>query len=363
MVDNTVDNIYTGAMHPRDRIVKFLAGKQSANAAELANLIGFSRQALNKHIRELVQGGKVLKHGRTRGAYYSLTGTAGDAEPVSGRPGLLQTFKRRYLIDGLEEHVVFEQIALFQNLRKQLNKNAYAIIEYAFTEILNNAVEHSGSGMVDIGLAIDAKNLRCTIRDYGIGVFESIRHKFKLPDEPAAVGELIKGKTTTMPERHTGEGLFFTSRSVDTVTLRSHRIGLTFDNLQKDVFLNENRFTKGTLAGFEISTQSKRRLEAIFREYAPEEFNYKFERTRVHVKLFAQEYVSRSEAKRLLFGLDKFSGIVLDFKGVRSIGQGFADEIFRVFAKSHPHITLKPENLSPALRPMISHVVDNKSLL
>jgi hypothetical protein len=54
---------------------------------------------------------------------------------------------------------------------------------------------------------------------------------------------------------------------------------------------------------------------------------------------------------------------VLDFKGVRSIGQGFADEIFRVFAKSHPHITLKPENLSPALRPMISHVVDNKSLL
>jgi len=350
-------------MHPRDRILRFLARKQSANAAELANLIGFSRQALNKHIRELVQGGKVLKHGRTRGVYYSLTGPVGYAKSVRGRPDLLQTFKKRYVIDGLEEHVVFEQVALFLNLRKQLNKNAYAIIKYAFTEILNNAVEHSGSGMVDIGLAIDAKNLRCTIRDYGIGVFESICHKFKLPDESTAIGELIKGKTTTMPEKHTGEGLFFTSRSVDTVTLRSHRLGLTFDNLLKDVFINENRFTKGTLAGFSISTQSKRRLEAVFREYAPAEFDYKFERTRVHVKLFAREYVSRSEAKRLLSGLDKFSEIVLDFKGVRSIGQGFADEIFRVFAKSHPRIALIPENLSPALRPMVSHVVDNKSLL
>jgi hypothetical protein len=78
------------------------------------------------------------------------------------------------------------------------------------------------------------------------------------------------------------------------------------------------------------------------------------------VRLFHQNYISRSEAKRLLYGLDKFKQITLDFKGVNSIGQGFADEIFRVFSDSHPNIELKVENISPALEPMIKHAVDNK---
>ncbi len=62
----------------------------------------------------------------------------------------------------------------------------------------------------------------------------------------------------------------------------------------------------------------------------------------------------------MLYGLDKFKQITLDFKGVNSIGQGFADEIFRVFSDSHPNIELKVENINPALEPMIKHAVDNK---
>ncbi len=42
--------------------------------------------------------------------------------------------------------------------------------------------------------------------------------------------ELIKGKRTTMPDRHTGEGVFFTSKSGDEVNFRSHRIRIIFDN-------------------------------------------------------------------------------------------------------------------------------------
>jgi hypothetical protein len=62
----------------------------------------------------------------------------------------------------------------------------------------------------------------------------------------------------------------------------------------------------------------------------------------------------------LLSGLDKFKEVILDFKGVRSIGQGFADEVFRVFKTQHPEITMKVENVSPSLEPMIQHVVDNQ---
>ncbi|MCI0617133.1 STAS-like domain-containing protein, partial [bacterium] len=104
--------------------------------------------------------------------------------------------------------------------------------------------------------------------------------------------------------------------------------------------------------------QSKKKLNLIFAEYAPEEFEYQFERTRVLVKLFKTDFISRSEARRLLQGLDQFREVVLDFSGVKSLGQGFVDEIFRVFQKSHPEIKIKIENVRPNLVPLIRHVVD-----
>jgi hypothetical protein len=41
---------------------------------------------------------------------------------------------------------------------------------------------------------------------------------------------------------------------------------------------------------------------------------------------------------------------------VRSIGQGFADEIFRVFAGRHPEIKIEIENANPVVAAMLRHV-------
>ena len=226
--------------------------------------------------------------------------------------------------------------------------------------MLNNVIDHSKSDKCLVEVKIDTYNIKFVIRDYGIGIFFSIYTKFKLNDEFDAVGELLKGKTTTMEEKHTGEGIFFTSKVSDIIFFRSHKIKLSFDNQKRDVFVEEKRYIKGTEVSFNISKRSKRRLDEIFSQFAPEEFDYRFDRTKALVKLFHQDYVSRSEAKRLLYGLDKFKEIILDFKGVKSIGQGFADEIFRVFKKAHPDKVIKIENLNPSLKPIIDHVVDNK---
>jgi len=43
--------------------------------------------------------------------------------------------------------------------------------------------------------------------------------------------------------------------------------------------------------------------------------------------------VSRSQAKRLLARVELFKVVMLDFTNVPTIGQAFADEIFRVFRK------------------------------
>ena len=201
-------------------------------------------------------------------------------------------------------------------------------------------------------------DLHFQVRDYGIGIFHSIFTKFGLQDENAAVGELLKGKATTMSERHSGEGIFFTSKAADRFVLRSHRIQLAFDRARDDIQVAPIRNLKGTEARFTLSLQSKRKLDALFQEYAPEEFDYSFERTRVCVKLIEMQCVSRSAAKRLVARLQSFKEVVLDFKGIKSLGQAYADELFRVFMRAHPDVRLQLENLPPAFIPMVKHVLD-----
>jgi len=70
-------------------------------------------------------------------------------------------------------------------------------------------------------------------------------------------------------------------------------------------------------------------------------------------------FVSRSQARRLLSGFNRFTNIILDFDGVRSIQQGFADEIFRVFLSDHPHITIDYINTNEQIENMIKHVKNN----
>lgn len=320
----------------------------------MSEYLNITRQAVNKHLKELISKGLVLKEGNTRGAAYKLAG-------VKNSNRYLKKFKKTCILKDLEEDLVYQEIATLLNLNKRLNQNTREIVHYCFTEILNNAIDHSISEKCEVAISLDFYDFKFRIRDFGMGLFHTIASKFELADETASIGELLKGKTTTMQDRHTGEGIFFSSKSSDKMSFKSHKIRLSFDNHKKDVFVEDVRFFKGTEVLFSISKRSKKSLESIFSQYAPEEFDYRFEKTRVHVKLFHTDYVSRSEARRLLHGLDKFKEIVLDFSGVKSIGQGFADEIFRVYRKSHPDIQLKVENISPVLEPVILHVVDNKN--
>ncbi len=333
-------------MSTREAILTFIDQHGSATSTELAEHLNITRQAVNLHLRRLIASGKIIKTGSTRGARYF---------PASAAPQP-DVFASHVHLRGLDETEVYERIAITLNLARQLRPNVENIVHYAFTEMLNNAIDHSQADRCRLEVRLEAGKLNFEVKENGIGVFRSIVEKLKLPDEPAAMIELIKGKTTTMPEAHTGEGIFFTSRAADRMVLRSHKIQVEWDRARDDVFVSAPRFTKGTTVLFEIYRDSRTQLEAVFAEFAPKAYDYQFQKTRVLVKLLQREYVSRSEAKRLLLNLDKFSEIELDMRGVKHLGQGFADEVFRVFASHHPSIHLQAINENDTIAAMIRHV-------
>jgi hypothetical protein len=84
--------------------------------------------------------------------------------------------------------------------------------------------------------------------------------------------------------------------------------------------------------------------------------DHAFVRTRPVVKLFeiGTVFVSRSEARRLLDGLDAdFDTVEVDFTGVNDVGQGFVDELLRVWPNIHPGKTVIPTNMNEAVEFMI----------
>jgi anti-sigma regulatory factor (Ser/Thr protein kinase) len=271
------------------------------------------------------------------------------------------SYRRSFATAGLAEDAVLAEITVSLDLRHRLSGPAYRIFAYAFTEMLNNAIEHSHSARGRVEVTLAHRDLTAAIRDVGVGVFASVARRMGLKDEADAVGEILKGKATTMPDRHSGEGIFFTSRACDRFSLRSHRIELLMGALAAGAAVTVGRPRKGTEVRFAISRAARRELAAVFAEFSPEAYDYRFERSAVTVRLAARDYVSRSEARRLLARLDEFREVVLDFAGVHSIGQAFADEIFRVFRAAHPRTILTHRNLEPALEAMVRHVVDNRN--
>jgi hypothetical protein len=70
-------------------------------------------------------------------------------------------------------------------------------------------------------------------------------------------------------------------------------------------------------------------------------------------KQLVSQLTPRSEAKRLMASLERFEEVELDFHGVNLVGQGFADEVFRVWTRTHPGTRVTPVRMSPEIEPMI----------
>lgn len=332
------------------QILTCLKNRGSLSGSDIARILGISRQVVNYHLKKLVREGLVIKSGRTRNAVYKLAEVGG-----------LETFDRNWThgfsIGTIEEHDLFNEMSLTMSLVREVTKNVFDIYQYAFTEMVNNAIEHSLGNRAKIETFLGEYNCGFSVRDWGIGAFESIRNGMNLNRIQSAVHEVLKGRKTTSPAGHTGEGLFFTRRCAGRFSISANGSKLIFDNTRGDAILEKIRRIKGTLVKFEISRNSRKSLRSIFNKYSPEEYDFSFRKTSIRISLYSTAPQSRSLARRIMARLGEFKEIILDFQEVRILGQAFSDEIFRVYANAHPDIKISVINIAEELKPMIRHIL------
>ncbi|MFA5252118.1 MAG: DUF4325 domain-containing protein [Phycisphaerae bacterium] len=321
--------------HPKDIVA--LAAKKFA----------VSRTTVHRHLNKLAKDKKIIKTGTTVRATYLLFGSRDKTIETKIRP-------------GVGEDEIWEEN--FQRDFSALNENVSYICNYGFTEIFNNALDHSEGSLVIVRTKWEKDTVKITIADNGIGIFKKIKTTLGLEDERESVLQLSKGKFTTEPKNHTGEGIFFTSRCFDEFWIMANGLSYQKCNEPDDWFFESRKDKKetGTYVSMKIRFNCKRRAEQIFDEYSKTDpanpGAKKFDKTHILVvlsKLEEERYVSRSQAKRILIGLEKFREIILDFEDITTVGQGFVDEIFRVFKKKHPKTLIKYSNANEDVEFMI----------
>lgn len=343
-------------MDIKDAILQMANEKKTFKTADIVKKLEgkISRQYISALISQMVKEGLLLKGGSTASAFYTLPANV---------DSIFETIKLRFKRSEIEEHTVFNKLRDRYNFVRGLPDNIQSILFYAFTEMLNNAIEHSKSENIEIEVRKEKSNLTFIVSDFGIGVFRNVMKQRKLRSEIEAMQDLLKGKTTTQPHSHTGEGIFFTSKIADVFLLESFEYRLRVDNLIKDVFFEELKPSKrGTRVVFTISNNSEKHLSDVFNKFVVNPGEPGFNKTEILVRLFTRGtiYISRSQARRILSELDKYESIVLDYDKVSTIGQAFADEIYRVFKNSYPNIKIESRNMIEPVKFMVERAESNK---
>jgi len=320
----------------RQYILDQVAQNPKGLTAAVVQKFGISRQAVVRYLQELARDGQIVPVGTSKGRIY--------------KPGLSRIIEEKYVLNGSqEESEIWSRD--FMYLCEGLKENVIRICEYGFTEMVNNAIDHSNGNNLTITLERNTQVITMAVVDDGVGIFRKIKEDHHLSDERQSILELAKGKLTSDPEKHSGQGIFFSSRAFEQFYIDSY--GFVFGRQpdeQRHRMIEGMPVREGTAVYMQLRLDSEKKLRDVFDDYAnPENDNYSFDKTVVPARLIQYEgesLLSRSQAKRLLSRVENFKTVLLDFDGIQSVGPAFADEIFRVYKSAHPDVKILPVNVS-----------------
>lgn len=336
----------------KEKIYEILRKESGLSAEEISRRgeVG-DRTYVSKNLAKLIEEGKVRAEKRGREVKYFVC-------------DVMVGLEENLNLVGLHEDEIWAKIRKGTRFLDDLSEQAENILYFAFTEMLNNAIDHSRSGIGYVKIWLEDGKLKFIVRDRGVGVFRNVMTKKGLADEVTAAQELVKGKLTTAARRHSGEGIFWTSKIADKFALKSYNLELMVDNMLEDYTMRVLDETLiGTEVYFEVARDTEKSIRKLFREYTFDKEHLTLDTTSIPVNLFAEGdiWISRSQAKKVLAGLARYKKIIFNFAGVEVIGQAFADEIFRVFNIEHPEIELEAINMSDSVKLMVEHARNDRT--
>lgn len=316
--------------------------------AHVADRVHASKPAARKAVARLVEAGWLVKQGSVSRPVY--------------RPGLFRQVVSSYPLQGLVEDVPWERDFMPNFV---LPPQVQRMAQHVFNEILNNAIDHSGGTTVTVSLRQTPNHVQLLVSDDGRGLFDRIRESFAIDDAQHAMLELSKGKLTSLPDRHTGRGLFFSAQLADVFEV--HANGSNFQRRGWDGggwHCGKPLARQGTSVYASIALDTERTLDSVLNVWSTDRQGIAFDRTRVPLRLLLSTNTaldSRSQARRAASRLQQFSHARIDFSGVSDIGHSFADELFRVFAGQHPELELVAENMSPKVANLVHATISGQA--
>ena len=303
---------------------------------------GLSRASAHKAIKRLVDAQWLASDGSPRRPHH--------------RPGALRQVVQRYTLAGLQEDLPWTRdFAPNFTLPAHIARMA----QHAVTELLNNALDHSEGASVAVSMRQTPSHLQLLVSDDGRGLFDKISEAFDIADPALAVLELSKGKLTSQPDRHTGRGLYFSSKLADVFDLQANATAYQQRGWDHASSLRDRPGRRGTSVFIGIALDTQRTLDRVLRAHSLDGEGYGFERTVVPMRLLATQSAgleSRAQARRAALRLEQFRRAEMDFDGIADIGHGFADELFRVFRREYPGVELVPVNMAPRVAALVGTV-------
>ncbi len=330
----------------KEQIINYILKLILANDKELVSKavesFDVSKSTIYNYIKELSDNNIIRKNEQT--GIYELVFTQ---------------YEFKYKNDGsLAEDVIFDRD--IAPILKGVEKNVFSAWRYAFTEMMNNAIEHSNASSIEILVRKNELDVSILLFDNGIGIFKNIQEYMKKEYNQEmtlndCAGLLFAGKFTTARSMHSGEGIFFTSHLMDTFFIVSDEVFFSRNNF-KDLQFKRNAEGDGTLVCMSLYNNSKKTTKEVFDRFSNVDDG--FIKTQIPIAHFFVNGnpVSRSEARRLGELIVKFKEINLDFAGVEEVGQAFCHELFIVWQNRNPEAHLNVLNACDDVARMIKRV-------
>ncbi len=331
----------------KSEIILYILEKISNNSKTLVYdtcaSFNINKTTVYGYLNALIDDGKIKRNGR---GSYSLI-TKNYLYNLSRRDGDLDSDTKAFT-NFMKKHI------------SHLPANIQEIWEYSFSEMINNVMDHSECEMAIVYIRQSFLKTDVYIIDDGIGIFKKIKDYFDLPSLDDAICELFKGKLTTDSENHSGEGIFFTSKIMDEFLIVSEEKFFAINKYDNDMIistLSEAPEAPGTGTGvfMSLSNTTHKSVREVFDAFSDVDGGFK--KTIIPIKnVYDTSPISRSQARRICNRLSRFEEVILDFKDVEWMGQGFAHQIFVVFSRANPDIKITPVNMNEAVLKMYKHV-------